>query len=69
MSDPTHCPVCGHLVRVVGTKEGTQHYEPIEDPLNTYLDYIEAAHSATPDYDPETGPTEQQIADAKWGKP
>lgn len=24
------CPMCGHAVRVSGTDEGTQHYEPDE---------------------------------------
>ena len=26
---PSTCPVCGTPVRVVGSAEGTQHYEPL----------------------------------------
>lgn len=26
-----HCPTCGALVKVVGSDEGTHHYEPVVD--------------------------------------
>jgi len=44
-----HCPTCGGVVRVVGSDEGTQHYEPVEvapaSPLTKWLiDKIEAYH-------------------------
>ncbi len=28
---PKHCPMCGAAVRVVGSDEGTMHYQPCDE--------------------------------------
>lgn len=42
MTDLT-CPTCGHPVKVVGAREGTQHYEPDENPVPVEVQRIAAA--------------------------
>jgi len=35
MSEPTRCELCGSPVLVIGSKEGTQHYQPIIAAIET----------------------------------
>lgn len=39
INEVSACPTCGSAVRVVGSAEGTQHFQPVHDPVNAPAHY------------------------------